>query len=169
MKNLEILALFTKTYNWTWEAGQKTGKFWFTCVVPALLVAGDAISWFVAQIDWAEVRAIVRQGLTIVAAAAIAAGTLAQPTLVKLSAALGRRYAALLAPQPVAPAAPAIQAATVAPVAVAPAPVTTTVNQLRALARKELGSGAKIAGRRIAQAKRQDLLEALMAQGVALA
>jgi hypothetical protein len=119
-----------------------------------------------AQINWTEVRDIVREGLTIVVAAVITIGIMAIPTLVKYSEALGQRYAALLVKEPVTPA---IEAAPVAPVAVAPAPVTTTVNQLRALARKELGSGTKIAGRRIAQAKRQDLLEALMAQGVALA
>ena len=60
--------------------------------------------------------------------------------------------APVLAPAPPVPPAP--------PVAPAP-PAPTTVAELRSAARARLGPSARIGGRRIAQARRADLLAAL--------
>lgn len=77
---------------------------------------------------------------------------------------LGRLHVALLGLAP-APATPQ----ELEPAAPAPAPAAArafeelTVPQLRTLARHQLGSGTRIAGRRIAQARRAELVLALAA------
>lgn len=101
----EIADRLAAAARFTYRAGRVCGRVWFTYGLPALLQIADAISWAIAQVDWQEVAAIVRQGLIVIAAAVITAGQLAIPTLERLSAALGRRYAALLVPaEPAAPA-----------------------------------------------------------------
>ena len=107
----------------TYAAGRAVGTLWFRYGQPALLAAADGISWLLAQIDWAEVRAVglaagrAALALVITVAAALHAG------LIAVSAAMGHRYAALLAPA-------------------APAALPPTVRGLRALAR-ERGIPAK--------------------------
>jgi len=80
----------------TYAAGRFCGRCWFRYGQPALLAAADGISWLLAQIDWAEVRGTVADGARVLIAAVITVAITAQPLLVRCSAAIGRRYAALL-------------------------------------------------------------------------
>lgn len=96
MTFLSFVSRIEQAAQLTYNAGAAAGRIWFTYVVPALLAAADWISWANSQIDWREVRSIVRQGVVIIAAASIAAAQLAVPTLVRMSAALGRWYRTML-------------------------------------------------------------------------
>lgn len=107
---LELLDRLAVAVRCTYAAGRACGRVWFRHGLPLLLAAADAISAVLAEIDWAEVIAIVRQGLVLVLAAVIITGITGHRLLLTASAALGRRYAGLPAP-------------TAAPAAVAPVPV----------------------------------------------
>lgn len=175
---LEIVDRLAVAARWTYRAGRLAGRLWFAYGQPALLKAADAISWALAQVDWQEVAAIVRQGLVVIAAAATAAAQLAIPTLERLSAAMGRCYAALLVPTTTpaaeAPAAPAGQVlAAVAAEVITPAAEAITLAALAAEAAealaplpvKELRRRARAAGlpRSITRSGRRDALLPLLA------
>jgi hypothetical protein len=84
-----------------YAAGRAVGTIWFRYAVPAILATADAVSWLLAQIDWAEVRATVAAGARVLIAAVITLALTAHQLVIATSAALGRRYAALLtAPAP---------------------------------------------------------------------
>lgn len=105
---LSFISRIEQAAQLTYNAGVAAGRFWFTYVVPALLAAADWISWANSQIDWREVRSIIRQGVVIIAAASITAAQLALPTLVRISAALGRWYRTMLVGAAAAMQSPAI-------------------------------------------------------------
>jgi hypothetical protein len=79
-----------------YAAGRAVGTIWFRYAVPAILAIADGISWLLAQIDWAEVRATVAAGARVLIAAVITLALTAHQLVITTSAALGRRYAALL-------------------------------------------------------------------------
>ena len=54
---LNALARFIRL---VYETGRWTGWFWRTYLVPALLYLADSISWGVAQVDWLEVRRVLK-------------------------------------------------------------------------------------------------------------
>jgi len=184
---LEIVDRLAVAARWTYRAGRLAGRLWFAYGQPALLKAADAISWALAQVDWQEVAAIVRQGLVVIAAAVITASIEAHRLLIAGSAALGRRYAALLVPaEPAAAPAAAIEPAADAPAAPAiePAPIAplppVTLADLAAVAAealeplpvKELRRLARAAGlpRSITRTgRRADLVPLLAGLEVAMA
>jgi hypothetical protein len=92
----------------TYTAGRFCGRFWYRYVVPAILTTADGVSWLLSQIDWAEVFATVAAGARVLIAAVVALALEAQPLLVRCSAALGKRYAALLVRTADAPAPSAV-------------------------------------------------------------
>ncbi|MEY4443738.1 MAG: hypothetical protein RL442_2738 [Pseudomonadota bacterium] len=114
-----------------YSAGRCCGRIWFRHGQPALLAAADAVSWLLSQIDWAEVRATVAAGARVLIAAVITLALTAHQLVITTSAAMGRRYAALLtAPAPAA----------MAPAALAPLqhPLATVATELELLTRREL-------------------------------
>jgi hypothetical protein len=93
----------------TYTAGRFCGRFWYRYVVPAILTTADGVSWLLSQIDWAEVFATVAAGARVLIAAVITLALDAQLLLVRCSAALGKRYAALLVRAADEPAAAPLQ------------------------------------------------------------
>ena len=79
------------------QAGQRCGRRFRPII---------AAAW--RQIDWQEVLTIVITGLAIVAIASWRCARWSHRTLINGSAALGQRYAAWLAPVPMAPVAAAV-------------------------------------------------------------
>lgn len=82
----------------TYTAGRFTGHLWFTYGVPAVLATADFISWLNSQIDWAEVRSGVNEGLRIFFALVITACIQSYYLLLATSERLGRWYSALIVP-----------------------------------------------------------------------
>jgi hypothetical protein len=82
--------------------GRATGRILWP-VIHAIARAGR---WFFANVDWRLVAAVVFDCLKVLAVAAYVAAVMARRGLIDVSAALGRRYAATVAPiAPIAPAA----------------------------------------------------------------
>lgn len=81
----------------TYRAGFLVGTIWHRYGVPATIKTADAVSWLIAQVDWAEVRSNVAEMLRILLALTITAAIWSRQALIAMSAALGRRYAALIA------------------------------------------------------------------------
>lgn len=129
---IELLDRLARLAQLTYRAGRAAGAVWFRHSLPLLLAAADLISALLAEIDWAEVRSIVRQGLALLAAAVITAAIEGRRLLIAVSAAIGRRYAALVVRQPAAapgalhPAAPAVH------------PLQALADELLALPHREL-------------------------------
>jgi len=92
----------------TYRCGHAVGTAWFRWGLPALLVAADAISAVLAEIDWIEVRDTVIAGLKVLIAGVIALAITAHQLLIQLSAALGRAYAALTVREVIVTTAPAV-------------------------------------------------------------
>jgi hypothetical protein len=85
-----------------YSMGRATGRILW----PVIHATAHAGRWFFANVDWRLVAAVVIDCLKVLAVAAYVAAVMARRGLIALSAALGRRYAATLAPAaPVAPAA----------------------------------------------------------------
>ena len=82
----------------TYTAGRFTGRLWYTYGVPAVLAAADFISWLNSQIDWADVRSGVIEGLRIFIALAITVCIQSYVLLLNTSERLGRWYSALIVP-----------------------------------------------------------------------
>ena len=57
---LNALARFIRL---VYDAGRWTGMFWRQYFVPTVLFVADWISWAVAQVDWVEVRSVVKDCL----------------------------------------------------------------------------------------------------------
>ena len=57
---LNALARFIRL---VYDAGRWTGMFWRNYFVPTVLFLADWISWAVAQVDWIEVRRVVKDCL----------------------------------------------------------------------------------------------------------
>lgn len=57
---LNALARFIRL---VYDAGRWTGVFWRQYFVPTVLFVADWISWAVAQVDWVEVRSVVKDCL----------------------------------------------------------------------------------------------------------
>lgn len=57
---LNALARFIRL---VYDAGRWTGVFWRQYFVPTVLFLADWISWAVAQVDWVEVRSVVKDCL----------------------------------------------------------------------------------------------------------
>ena len=73
---------------------------------PVLHATARAGRWFFANVDWRIVAAVVIDCLKVLAVAAYVAAVMARRFLIHVSAAMGRRYAAAVAPAaPIAPAA----------------------------------------------------------------
>ena len=113
---IELLDRAARLVQLVHRAGHAVGTVWFNHGLPLLLAAADGTSWVNAQIDWAEVRSIVINGARTLLALAITAALHSHQSLIAVSAALGRRYSALLTTQPApsAAAVPAPQGATTA-------------------------------------------------------
>lgn len=103
----------------------------------------------VARADWGPYLRRAAFAVATVAAAVYAAGYVSGAWIHRIN----DRLAGVTPPQPV----PALTIA-------APALPPLTVPQLRTMARQRLGPAARIGGRRIAQARKADLLTALGAQ-----
>jgi hypothetical protein len=107
---------------------------------------------------WGQALEATARTIAVVAALAFVAGEALGRWVHQTSAALGQMHACLLAGRQKA-------AAAAEPVAVQVAEAIDlaglTVVELRRLARRRLGSSARLAGRRIAQCRRADLLLAL--------
>jgi hypothetical protein len=101
---LDRLAAAIRT---TYAAGRWCGGIWFRYGQPALLAAADGISWLLSQIDWAEVRATVAAGARVLIAAVVTLALTAHQLVIATSAAMGKRYAALLSADANAPITPA--------------------------------------------------------------
>lgn len=147
----------------TYRAGRIVGTAWYAYGQPALLAAADAVSWLIAQVDWAEVAATLAATARTLLALAITAATITT----EQARLMHRDWVGSIDWTPAAPAAlPALPAAPepapIAPAAPAAtaAPKRLTVVQLRKKARS-LGH-THAGSRRIAQARRADL-EALLA------
>lgn len=115
--------------------------------------------WANQQIDWAEVRAIVLQGLQVTIVLLLLAGRWARrawDALPALSEQLGRRYARLLLGKPVAIA---VTPAVLVPAASAPIVTRRTAAELALLSNREL---RELVGVRRKLAKRQ-LIELALA------
>jgi len=93
---IELLDRLACLAQLTYRAGRAVGAVWFRHGLPLLLAAADLISALLAEINWAEVRSIVREGLALVAAAVITSVIEGHRLLIKVSAAIGRRYSQLL-------------------------------------------------------------------------
>jgi uncharacterized protein YgbK (DUF1537 family) len=73
---------------------------------PVIHATAAAVRWFFANVDWRFVAAVVFDCLKVLVVAAYVAAVLGRRLLIAASAALGRRYAATVAPAaPIAPAA----------------------------------------------------------------
>ena len=82
--------------------GRATGRILW----PVIHATARAGRWFFANVDWRIVAAVVFDCLKVLAVAAYVAAVMARRGLIALSAAMGRRYAATVAPAaPIAPAA----------------------------------------------------------------
>jgi hypothetical protein len=82
--------------------GRATGRILW----PVIHATARAGRWFFANVDWRIVAAVVFDCLKVLAVAAYVAAAMARRGLIALSAAMGRRYAATVAPAaPIAPAA----------------------------------------------------------------
>jgi hypothetical protein len=118
----QLATLIERTYH----AGVVTGRFYWRHLHPALLAAADGISWIHAQIDWAEVRAIVIAGSRLCLAAVITTAVMAHHLLIVCSEQLGKAVSSRLAPAAATPVVPApVVPAPVVPAPVVPAPVAS--------------------------------------------
>ena len=82
--------------------GRATGRILW----PVIYATARAGRWFFANVDWRIVAAVVIDCLKVLAVAAYVAAVMARRGLIALSAAMGRRYSAAVAPAaPIAPAA----------------------------------------------------------------
>lgn len=93
----ELLDHIAAAARFTYATGRAAGRLWFTYGQPAFLAAADAVSWVIAQIDWAEVAQVLRHGTAAVIAACAVLTASVHTLLVGGSENLGKAYAALIA------------------------------------------------------------------------
>ena len=88
----QLVALIRGVY----LAGHASGIAWHRWGRPTLLATIGAITRVWALIDWPTALGVTKDALVVIVASTVAAAQAALPLLVKLSAAIGRRYALLL-------------------------------------------------------------------------
>ena len=123
---LWLLDTLARAIRGAYAMGRATGRILW----PVIHATARAGRWFFANVDWRIVAAVVFDCLKVLAVAAYVAAVMARRGLIDVSAAMGRRYAATVAP--IAPA--AMVPAAYHPAAVIAADLSAlTCAQLRAL------------------------------------